>query len=509
MCLAVLVAATATVLVAAMRGPTKDDIAWLLYVAASWLHGSRLYVDIVEVNPPLIVWICAVPALIGEWLKLDARMVAIPFFGAIILGCAAWASLIVSKARQGFGDPVIVFAVCGTVLMVIPNIEFGQREHLLIAAALPYLAVVGRELARDPPGRWLSIATAVVAALGCALKPRYVMAFGAVEIYCCFQGLRLLRPATVTAAATLASYVLAIIVLEPAFFREAIPMAFALYGASDVPFLDMLFDFRLLLVGLAVGAVMLATTPMRGDHSKLPAALFIFAVAATLVCFIQGKNWFYHRIPATVTAVLCLIAWASMRLRGEWRPGWRFLGPALLAGVALAGFGLHAYESLSHEISIAMRHQETTVARLAALIRREKAHSYVAFSDWIGLGFPVVNETGVIWASRFDSMWALDGEIWRAKKDGRAPDAFPIRRWVTADFRRACPDVVVVDRRSPLDYVTLLERADPAFLELWRSYVRIASFDGLVVFRHQPTARGRRPAATMADGCTAPDKLKG
>ena len=44
-----------------LRLPLKDDVAWLLYVARRWLAGRELYTDLVEVNPPLIVWISAVP----------------------------------------------------------------------------------------------------------------------------------------------------------------------------------------------------------------------------------------------------------------------------------------------------------------------------------------------------------------------------------------------------------------------------------------------------------------
>ena len=38
-----------------LRSPLKDDIAWLLYVARRWMAGRELYVDVVEVNPPLII----------------------------------------------------------------------------------------------------------------------------------------------------------------------------------------------------------------------------------------------------------------------------------------------------------------------------------------------------------------------------------------------------------------------------------------------------------------------
>ena len=55
--------------------------------------------------------------------------------------------------------------------------------------------------------------------------------------------------------------------------------------------------------------------------------------------------------------------------------------------------------------------------KLERMIRKQKARTYIAFSEWIALGFPVVNNTGVAWASRFNSMWALKGELWRVRFD--------------------------------------------------------------------------------------------
>ena len=85
------------VLFVMLRTPLKDDVAWLLYVARRWLAGRELYVDVVEVNPPLIVWISAIPIQIAGMLRIDAQYTAIPFFVAAVLGCAWWtASLLQS-----------------------------------------------------------------------------------------------------------------------------------------------------------------------------------------------------------------------------------------------------------------------------------------------------------------------------------------------------------------------------------------------------------------------------
>lgn len=155
------------------------------------------------------------------------------------------------------------------------------------------------------------------------------------------------------------------------------------------------------------------------------------------------------------------------------------LMPLAIQAQSLAG-------RLQDRLVLAMEPELSTEVKLERLIRQEKARTYVAFSEWIGLGFPIVDDTGVTWASRFDSMWALRGELWRARLDGRPPAEWPIHLWVAQDFIRGCPDLVVVDSRrgaEDINYPSVLAQADPDFAAVWALYRQIAVVDGLQVFK--------------------------
>ena len=134
-------------------------------------------------------------------------------------------------------------------------------------------------------------------------------------------------------------------------------------------------------------------------------------------------------------------------------------------------------------VSAAVEPSQSTEVKLERLIRNEKARTYIAFSEWIALGFPVVNDTDVTWASRFDSMWALKGELWRARQEGGASRAYPVRDWVVKDFVANCPDIAVVDTRSGINYVAVLIGSSPEFARAWSHYREIASFDRLKVLK--------------------------
>lgn len=491
-CLALVALTLAVVLFALLRSPMKDDVAWLLWVARQWLRGEELYVDIVEVNPPLIVWFSAIPVMIADTLGLTAKQVALPIFAGSAL-LSAWGS---ARLLQGvaplFARPVPVFTAMACMLLAMPGVEFGQREHLLVIAVLPHLALLARMMEGLPVTRAAAIGTGALAGLGCALKPRYLLGLAVVEL-CAWlhRGFRI-RVSPIAAFAVAGLYAASILLLYPAFVERAVPLALTLYGGTDSSLWTLARESWLLLASLGVCALLTAVTPRANPIFSPMLVLTGFAAAATLVMFLDGKNWFYHRIPAMMMVVLALLCWCAEVVRRRIPP--KPLRGALMA-LALVLLGLFAMQTsgrLYERLVLAVEPDLTTEVRLERLIRREKVRSYVAFSEWIGLGFPVVNNTGVTWASRFDSMWALRGELWKARKDGRAPEEWPIRHWVVQDFMEGCPDLVVVDRRGEsMNYPAILSQANAGFAAIWARYRQIAVVDGLQVYRRQGEGCGQ------------------
>lgn len=492
--LLLLLAVLGVVLFSLLRSPLKDDVAWLLYVARRWLAGRELYVDVVEVNPPLIIWISAIPIRFANSLGVGVQFTAIPFFVAIVLGCAWWTASLLRGSGKLFEDRIPVFAVIGAVLLAVPASDLGQREHLLVAAILPYLALFARSLDGDRPALRDALIAGVLAGLGCALKPRYAGVFVVLEGLAMLRGLRPFRAKSLAAGATMLGYAVLVEVFCPAYLRRAVPLALALYGATDVPFWHLAVDSLRLVFGQAVALILWWNRRHRMPESNLVLTLVAFAVTSTIICFIDGKDWFYHRLPATVATVLALLCLTASMMVHRPAPKRRLFLPLTLAGIAGVIFLVAAFQRLEPQVALAMEPEANTVAKLEQIIRMQKARTYIAFSDWIALGFPVVNSTGVAWASRFDSMWALRGELWRVRFDPAAAKQWPIRGWVAHDFIVGCPDIAVVDRREGMpDYIGILSASVPAFAQAWSRYRQIDTFDGIAVYRR------------AAKGCMASD----
>jgi hypothetical protein len=477
-----LLGALAIVMFAALRSPLKDDIAWLFYVARRWMSGRELYVDVIEVNPPLIVWISAIPLSVAGWLDISPKYTAIPGFAAMVLACAWWSACLLKPKGGIFADRFPVFAAIGCVLLLVPGSELGQREHLLVAAFLPYLIVFARTVDGIRPPAFVSLAVGVLAGLGCALKPQYGLVFAALEGVALYHRMRPWRMAPLAAGATLAAYVGLVAIVCPAYLRHAVPLAMALYGATDVSFPNLLWESAPLLGAEALALFLWWRRDGTVPRRTLMLTGLVFALTSSLICFIDGKDWFYHRLPATVITLLVLVLWTISAFihRQPGQTPWRSLA---VAGFAVIVFCAGAIQRIDPEMRQAVEPQRTTVARLEDLIRENHARTYVAFSEWLALGFPVVNNTGVAWASRFDSMWALKGEVWRAGFDRQAAREWPVAHWVAHDFIAGCPDIAVVDTRMTMNYISVLSAAEPTFARAWSRYRPIAKFDGLAVYK--------------------------
>ena len=495
MAMFVLTTVLALVMTTTIRSPQKDDVAWLLYVARKWLAGQRLYEDLVEINPPLIVWIYALPSWVANQLSTPPKLIAIPFFAMLVLASAWWSACLLHGRSALFAHRTPVFAVIGIILLILPGVEFGQREHLMTASVLPYLCVMAVWLDGGTVRRRTSFAVGILAGLGCALKPTYALAFILPELLGLLRGRPIFRMQSLSAFFAALLYGAAILLFCPAFLKYAVPLALALYGGTDTAFIDLLTAARTLLFGVSVISLLWLVSRKRlaargSFNACLYAILTSFAIGSTVVYVLQGKDWFYHTIPAAMTTVLALVLWSAEILPRARLPAmsvsWRHLAPtAALAGVALMAFAATGLDRMRPWIEDAVEPDLSTEVRLEKIIKRENARTYIAFSEWIGLGFPVVNNTGVVWTSRFDSMWALRGELWRARQDGRAPADWPIRRWVAHDFVHGCPDIAVVDARGGINFVAVLVASDAAFAHAWTHYRQIAMFNGLRVLKRQ------------------------
>src|SRR5262249_22134132 len=154
----------------------------------------------------------------------------------------------------------------------------------------------------------------------------------------------------------------------------------ALYGATDVPLRHLLMDSLRLIFGEMVAFALWWLRRRRLPERDLILTLLVFAVTSTAICFIDGKDWFYHRLPATTATILALLCWGCsvvVHRRVNSRSG---LLTMAVAGVAFVVFSVAAFQRLEPQVALAVEPDHSAVARLEGLVRKYKAHTYIAFS---------------------------------------------------------------------------------------------------------------------------------
>jgi hypothetical protein len=123
-------------LAVALAPPLNHDVAALLAFTERWLAGEALYTGLIDVNPPLIFLLNAVPAAIARWTPLDgvqALQLCLVLFGLL---CWRLAARLRAVRAEGPVEAALLSALVPLAL-VIAGYDVGQREWIMGAVAIP------------------------------------------------------------------------------------------------------------------------------------------------------------------------------------------------------------------------------------------------------------------------------------------------------------------------------------------------------------------------------------
>jgi hypothetical protein len=457
--------------VAAM--PMTGDVAWYLYLADRVLEGARPYVDLVDTNPPLIIAVNM--AIVG--LARGIRVSPLVAFPAVVFGLAGL-SLGLSW-RLGRGLPMALRQVSllawAYLLLVQIGMSFGQREHLMMILILPYAVGAVAEARGERLPRWLSITSGLLAGVGFGLKPFFVPAALAVELFLAARrGPRVwLRSQTLAMMAVFAAYAVLIVVWTPQYFDVARRFA-PLYPYHE-PFGPLLWasSWRL---GVVVSALGLSWRLTKAWADGWAAVFSLLAVWLTVGVYLTGKGWLYHWFPPLAIA-LAMLAGVVARIISRWPLNSRRAWSTGMLAFLVPGLSI---VSVSESLSYRFRDE-----RAGRLVREEagRGETVLVLSCWVHRSFPMINEAGAIWGMRHPMLWQIaafySDTPWKpgAYHSLGAMSAAE-RRFVgevADDFSAHRPTLLLVDDDPPLpsmarfDYLTYL-KADPRFADLLDEY---------------------------------------
>jgi hypothetical protein len=472
--------------------PLNHDVAAVLAFSERWLGGERLYVDLIDVNPPLIFVLNLIPAFIAAHTGLDAVLTL--QLCLLALGAVVWTLCfrVRDRACEGPGERALLDVLPGLFIFGA-GYDFGQRETLMAACALPYvLAAARRAQGGRPPGR---IATAILAAVGFALKPYFLAIPALVEL-----GVAVSRPWRATLrdpvpwilAAVWLAYVATLPLLFPDYLRTVVPLVWAFYlDLGETTPLTVLLKPRM-TTALVLFLPLFVLAARRGAHA-LPRLLALAGLGALVSAMAQHKGWSYHIAPIEMfaTALGTVLAARWFDRIGVVRPAI----PAVL--IALAFLYILANGELPAK-EIAYSRSET--AELVRQLRPQgEGGRVLVMSPNIAPIFPALNYLHAKLTLPEMNMWLLEGAYRTCLPNGRryrevvemGPTELSVYRGIAEDLARAPPAAIVIDRASGIpwcdegfDFIAYFTR-NPLFAEAFSHYEQTGQAGNYRVYKRK------------------------
>ncbi len=304
----------------------NHDVASITHTATRMLRGEILYRDIPEPNLPLVFLATQVPVRIASALHLDTRLVVHTSIVVVVL--LAWiltvyvledVRLFDARGRRVFLGIALV------VMFVIPGYDFGQREPVMFALALPWMcaSVAAASGRRVSPG--VAAAIGFTAGMGMSLKPFFVVLWFLVELWV----IRVSKERRCWAR-TENAVMLATLCANGAFVllgTEWLPNM-AVWRSWGRPAGATGFPLELYPLVLQpwtlLGAWMMSTlvaarvdSERAAQLTRFRSGLAVAACAGLLTFAIQGKGFTYHALP-TIMSAWILIGVCAATISSKW-----------------------------------------------------------------------------------------------------------------------------------------------------------------------------------------------
>jgi hypothetical protein len=531
---------------------TLPDIAFPLWAADRMQHGARLYVDILEINPPLFIWL----DLPLTWLASVAGIGAITWYRvatslllfASLAGC--WWAL-----ERGLDDEPpayrrLLWLTAAFALLLLPRLDWGEREHLSLALTLPYtLLGIARARGKAVSTRG-ALFTGVAAGIGIALKPHFVLVWVGREVasrgswvvgrtsQVSNHGARLATPATrdprpeTFAVPTFCLvYLASVILIHPDYFHllRELGWAYSRFLRNSVLITLLLGDGSATVIGALIVALALRAIPR---HHAVWRVLIGSMLGYFLAAVIQAKGWRYHFYPALGLAMLLFatMAWDAWRASnvvpaipasagmtaGNSRLMRIFAAiPVAALVTAVVVSAVLAVRQIAQPLNPRYDPDPSLGALIPIVKQRAAGQPLFVISPNMASGFPLTNYAGSTWPWHLSNMWpavvAYDSATkqpgpvhFRSIESMTAIERFGLET-VVRDFLRVRPALVLslisVDQpgwgMQRLDLLRWLQR-DPGFSSQWMAYDSLGRVGNYIVWARRGAAHDLSPPLDVA-----------
>ncbi|WP_217576380.1 hypothetical protein [Mesorhizobium sp. GbtcB19] len=461
------------------------DTSWIITMCERMLAGDRLYIDLVETNPPFTPWMLMPAVVLARALGVSPEIVVHVCSYAICLAGLGLAALIARRA--GFAENRALFPMLPlflALLIIFPGNAFSEREQVGIALFLPLLMLTAWRAA-PIEGRAPGLQTAVLAGLSSSVlvlvKPYYALVVLVPALYVAWRR-RSIRTLFATEywviGLVCVAYVIAVQYFYPEFLSVIYPMLADTYMRVRVETIQSLLT--------AYGPIYVAALVMLRfvrpglPLSPLVGVFTLASLAATVPLIYQAKGWPYHALPAfSLILAALLLRMAQVDPATSRSPGTAMepLRKVLLAAIIL-GSAIPFTETLKPNAEL--------VAKIKAAVQQPTVA--LVGSD-IAAGHPLTRMVDGRWISSYCSDWLGATALYFflvETRNGNKVAANHYRqitdRYINdklAELQAKQPAVIIV-QKADKNWIAELSRQQD-YVDFMRNYQQIAEDDEVQV----------------------------
>lgn len=457
------------------------DVSWLLEVTRRLLSGGSYSHNFMETNPPLILFLYAIPVLVTSWIGNLVSNFLIFIYAISVLSL----SLNYLFLRQLMANHIVYWILFfwGLVFceLVLPSYEFGQREHVTLMLITPYLLLISSINTLKLPLS-LRLTVGIMAGIGFSIKPHFLIPF--ILILCwqlCKKGN--LRNCFIIENGCLFGvmilYLIACFIITPDYFSFILPLVFKFYLGYKESMFNMLthqWSIAFYIIML-LGIIQLKQKhfPYRNLYQLLMVSNFGF-----FLVFIIGGHFFYYHF-LVVAAISMLLTLFNIQLIAQ-RMTIKTIWKTEYLNIPLVGFCLAFLLDVvvTSDLWILKRDAEGPTRQLLMAFQKINHGPFVVFSNYVAPNSSLLTYSQLHSSFRLHQFWLLPG-IAQLEHDGKRGLADEgkslLRQIVIQDLLQDPPYIIVIDETDPsmtidgrdLSYLNFL-LDDLKFKEIWDNY---------------------------------------
>jgi hypothetical protein len=485
------------------RAGDNSDVSWIIVICEKLLDGQKLYVDIMETNPPFSVALYFGPVWLSCKLGVSAELMVQCFVYLVFFAALSLSVAVIERGRLFRELPARwIYPALAVLFLLMPGSNFGQREHLGMMLFMPMLLLMMWRAGSDiRPPLGLAVLVGFAASVLMLVKPHWALGIVLPYLLICWRRRSVLACVTVenvVIGIVCTSYLAVALVWFPEFFDKLLPLLVRYYISlkSHGHFL-VVFPAFVAFVGFI--AMQMHKCGWRIDVAIALASATGFFISTVYL----GKYWGNHQYPYQVALLAGMLLAVGSR--------YRQIGEVDRQEATNIRVHVAAAVCVIASLSIAQQFDPRPEQRLVDAIKgRYEAPSIVQISSDLAVGTPLTRMVNGRWLTAYaqdwlgaDALWGLQQGWFQGDDERRArQDLDDYTDYLNTLIRDQKPDIILLDRidkspswREPYRHLppiwVVWMRDNPEFQRLMGDYEQLAKGDYIDVFARRPECADR------------------